>query len=38
MKFGSNSPRPERGRLDHQASCGQGMLVLSFTIELADFD
>lgn len=31
-----NSPGPERGRLDHQASCGQGMLVLSFTIELAE--
>ena len=31
-----NSPRPERGRLDHQASCGQGMLVLSLTIELAE--
>ena len=31
-----NSPGPERGRLDHQASCGQGMLVLSVTIELAE--
>src|SRR5277367_6615147 len=36
LKKNGNSPGPERGRLDHQASCGQGMLVLSFTIESAE--
>ena len=29
-------PPPERGRLEPPASCRQGMLVLSFTIELAE--